>query len=96
MSQTDLQYVLRYRVGSDTYIGCAPNIQYNWKTDDWNIPVGGGFDTMIKIGPLPVKVGMEAYYFVKHGSDAFHNDWQLRFFFIPVLPSPDWSHSPLF
>jgi len=96
VSLTDFQYVLRYRVDSKTNIGCGPNIQYNWKTEDWNIPVGGGFDTLIKIGDLPVKVGMEAYYFVKHGADDFHNDWQLRFFFVPVLPSPSWSQSPLF
>jgi len=96
VSLTDLQYVLRYRVGADTYVGMAPDLSYNWKTETWNVPVGGGFDTLIKIGPLPVKIGMETYYYAKHGSDQLHNEWQLRIFFVPVLPSPDWSHHPLF
>jgi len=96
VSLTDFQPVIRYRLTPETNIGMAPNIQYNWKTKDWNVPVGLGMDTMINIGPLPVKIGFEAYYYVKHGSDAFHNDWQLRLFFVPVLPSPDWSRKALF
>jgi len=96
VSLTDFQYVIRYRLTNETNIGMGPNIQYNWETEDWNIPIGGGMDTLINIGPLPVKIGFEAYYYVKHGPDAFHNDWQLRFFFVPVLPSPSWSRDPLF
>jgi len=96
LSLTDFQPVIRYRLTPETNIGMAPNIQYNWKTEDWNVPLGLGMDTMINIGPLPVKIGFEAYYYVKHGPDDFHNDWQLRLFFVPVLPSPDWSRKALF
>ena len=94
---TDLQYVLRYRLTPETNIGMGPNMQYNWETDDFILPVGGGMDTMINIGPLPVKVGAEFYYYVARGSnDAFHNDWHARIFFVPILPSPKWSRKPLF
>ena len=96
VSLTDVQVVLRYRLTTETNIGMAPNIQYNWKSEEWNVPLGLGADTLIKIGPLPVKIGAEFYYYVEHGSDDFHNDWQMRLFFVPVLPSPKWSRTPLF
>lgn len=95
VSLTDFQPVIRYRLSQTTNIGMAPNWRYNWETDQASIPVGIGFDTMVKIGRLPVKVGLEAYYYVEK-SDEFAPDWQLRFLFIPVFPSPDWSKLPLF
>ena len=94
---TDVQYVLRYRLTKETNIGMGPNMQYNWNTHDFILPVGGGMDTMINIGPLPVKVGMEFYYYAAHGSnDDLHNDWHWRVFFVPILPSPKWSRNPIF
>ena len=93
---TDFQYVLRYRLTPETNIGMGPNMQYNWETDDFTLPVGGGMDTLIKIGKLPVKVGFEVYKYVKHGPDNLHNDWQARIFFVPILPSPKWSREPIF
>ena len=92
---TDIQYVLRYRYSPFTNIGMAPNIRYNWETDELSLPVGIGFDTLIKLGPLPVKIGLEAYYYVVQ-DDKFGPEWQLRFLFVPVLPSPEWSRKPLF
>jgi hypothetical protein len=73
----------------------APNWRYNWETKELDLPIGGGFDTLVKFGPLPIKVGVEAYYHVVR-DDNFGPEWQLRFFFIPVLPSPEWARKPLF
>ena len=92
---TDFQYIIRYRYSDVTNIGAAPNIQYNWETDELSLPVGIGFDTLIKIGKLPAKIGLEAYYFVVQ-DEKFGPEWQLRFLFVPVLPAPEWSRNPLF
>lgn len=96
---SDLQYILRYRLTPETNIGMSPNIQYNWEKDNsddrLSFPVGLGMDTMIKIGPLPVKIGGEAYYYLT-GPDSASREWQLRLFFTPVLPSPGWSKKPIF
>jgi hypothetical protein len=92
---TDFQYVIRYRYSNSTNIGIGPNIQYNWETDELSLPVGMGFDTLVKIGKLPVKVGAELYYYVVQDDD-FGPQWQLRLFFVPVVPAPDWSRKPLF
>ena len=84
-----------YRVDAATNIGCAPNIRYNWETDQLTLPIGIGADTLIKIGKLPVKIGAEFYYFLE-SDDDFGQEWQLRLLFVPVLPSPGWSKTPLF
>jgi hypothetical protein len=92
---TDIQPILRYRLDAKTNIGFAPNIRYNHVTDELSLPVGLGGDTLVMLGPLPVKVGFEAYYYPV-ADDNFGPKWQLRFLFIPVLPSPEWSRNPLF
>jgi hypothetical protein len=92
---TDFQYIIRYRYSGKTNIGAAPNVQYNWETDQLNLPIGIGFDTLIKLGPLPVKVGAEIHKYVVKDDD-FGPDWLLRLYFVPVVPSPAWSKSPLF
>jgi hypothetical protein len=95
VSLTDVQIILRYRLNALTNIGMAPNWRYNWETKELDLPIGIGVDTLVKLGPLPVKVGVETYYHVVR-DDNFGPEWQLRFFFVPVLPSPDWSREPLF
>ena len=92
---TDVQPIIRYRVSNKTNIGIAPNWRYNWETDQLTLPLGMGGDTLIKMGPLPVKVGLEAYYYAVRDKD-FGPVFQFRFLFIPVLPSPEWSRTPIF
>jgi hypothetical protein len=60
-----------------------------------SLPVGMGFDTLVKLGPLPTKVGVELYYYAVQ-DDNYGPEWQLRFYFSPVLPAPKWSREALF
>lgn len=95
---TDIQYVLRYRLSPATNIGFGPNIQANWEADSdnrWTVPVGLGGDTLVKLGPLPVKIGLEAYYNVIRPDD-FGAEWQIRLLFVPVIGAPKWSQKPMF
>ena len=95
---TDVQYIIRYRLSPQTNIGMAPNIQYNWNADSGDklrFPIGGGISTVVMLGRLPVGIGVEAYYYAET-PDTFGPEYQFRFFFTPVLPSPDWSRVPIF
>ncbi|MGB5209787.1 MAG: hypothetical protein WBP60_04615 [Gammaproteobacteria bacterium] len=92
---TDIQPIVRYRLSQTTNIGMAPNWRYNHESDQLSLPIGIGFDTLVKLGPLPTKIGLEAYYYVAKDDD-FGPTWQLRFLFVPVLPAPGWSRQPLF
>ena len=77
----------------------SPNIRYNWEPDDSDekltLPVGIGFDDFTKIGPVPLKWGAEVHYFVEQ-PDSLGPKWQIRLFFIPVVPAPQFSKKPLF
>jgi hypothetical protein len=95
VSLTDFQPIIRYRVNNKTNIGLAPNWRYNWETDQLSLPLGMGADTLIYMGPLPVKVGLEAYYYVERDDD-FGPKFQFRLLFVPVLPAPEWSRTPIF
>lgn len=95
VSLTDIQPVIRYRLSPLTNIGMAPNWRYNHETDEASIPLGIGFDTLVKMGKVPVKVGAEFYHYVQ-SDDDFGPDWAVRLLFVPVLPSPEWSRQPLF
>jgi len=95
---TNIQYFGYYRYNANTNIGFSPNISANWEmgnSDVWTVPIGGGFNHVTKIGPLPVRLGVEVYYHVVK-PDAFGPTWQLRLTFIPVVPKPAATKRPLF
>lgn len=98
VSLTDIQYIGRYRINQDTNIGFSPNIRYNHEATSgnrWSIPVGLGIDTMIKLGPVPAKIGIEFYHYVEQ-ADPFGPEWQVRLFLVPVIPAPSWTKKSLF
>jgi len=95
VNKTNFQYVLFYRLTAETKIGMSPNIIYDWEKDSYDVPVGLGVNTLTKIGKLPITVGAEVQYHMSD-NDAIHNQWHLRLLFVPILPSPGWSKTPLF
>ena len=92
---TNFQFIYRYRVTPTTNIGGTPNIIYNWDTDEATIPLGIGADTIVKIGPLPMKIGAEFQYFPAQ-PDLYGPEWQIRFVFVPIIPAPAFAKNPLF
>ena len=98
VSLSNIQYLCYYRLTDDINIGFGPNITADWTADSdqrWTIPVGLGFNKTVKIGPLPVKMGVEVYHYLE-SPDNFGPDWGLRFIFAPVVPKPGFSKKPIF
>lgn len=76
----------------------VPTATADWTADSdqrWTVPVGLGINTTTKIGPLPVKIGVEVYYYVEK-PDNFGADMGLRFIFSPIIPKPGFSKIPIF
>jgi hypothetical protein len=95
---TDFQYLLYYRLTPETNVGMGPNIQMNWDADSGEklrLPVGLGGNTLVFLGPLPVKMGLEYHYYVEQ-PDLVGPEHQIRFLLSAVLPAPEWSRTPLF
>ena len=89
---------LRYRLTPFTSIGCSPNLHVDWVPDGRNrltFPIGFGGDTLIKLGPLPVRVGTEFQYYPITPEVAGPQS-NLRLTLTPVIPAPEWSKRPLF
>ncbi|HSO81676.1 hypothetical protein [Thiocapsa sp.] len=89
-NQTDIQYFINYRLSGTQLIGMSPNITIDWTADSGNqltLPVGLGYSNVYKIGPLPVRVAIEAQYSLI-APDNVGRDWNLRLLFIPVIPNP--------
>ncbi|UNP90265.1 hypothetical protein MNZ22_08600 [Aeromonas encheleia] len=89
---TNIQYFIQRNIPGDAgwHVGMSPNVTVNWKADSGNqvsFPVGLGASRIIKIGSLPVRIGAEVQYAVIHPDDQLGNRWNLRFMFVPVIPT---------
>ena len=54
---TDFQYVIRKKINPFFQVGTGPNIQYNWETEDWSVPIGIGMDSTTKWRNIPFRWG---------------------------------------
>jgi hypothetical protein len=91
VSQMNLQYFFYYAPNADWEIGMSPNMFVNWNATSGNqltFPVGLGIHRNFNIGQVPVCLGIEAYYSVVHPDEAPGSRWDIRIYFMPVVPAP--------
>ncbi|WP_202304190.1 hypothetical protein [Dryocola clanedunensis] len=89
-NHTDIQYFINYRLSGTELVGMSPDITIDWKKDQGDrltFPVGLGYSNVIKMGKLPVRFAVEMQYSVISPDDV-GSRWNLKFMFIPVIPSP--------
>jgi hypothetical protein len=88
-SQLNLQPFAGYFFGEGWSIGYSGNIVANWKSakyeDRWTVPIGMGISKVLKVGKLPVKIGIAGQYMPRH-PDAFGQQWNILFSITPVIP----------
>jgi len=88
-NQMNLQPFAGYFLPGGWSIGYSGNILANWKADSsgdvWTVPIGVGIGKLIKLGPLPVKIGLAAQYMVHH-PDNFGQKWNIQLSVTPVIP----------
>jgi hypothetical protein len=74
------QYFINYNMKKGWYLTTAPINTSNWEADDagdrWNVPLGGGFGKIFKVGKQPFNAQISAYKNVV--KPEFGADWQLR------------------
>lgn len=83
------QYFIVYQLGDGWYLNSAPIITVNWNADSgqqWRVPFGAGGGKLVFIGPLPVNLQSQAYYFAV--APDIGPDWQLRVQVQVLLPRP--------
>ena len=68
-----------YHFGDGWALSSSPEITANWIAtgNKWTVPVGGGVSKVIRIGELPVKLEVAAYYNAIRPT-ASQDPWQLQ------------------
>jgi hypothetical protein len=89
ISQMNLQYFFAYFPAAGWSVGTSPNMLVNWyarkNSNKVTFPIGLNISKVVKIGPLPVKIGVQGQYMPVH-PDAFGQKWDLQFSVTPVIP----------
>lgn len=85
-SLTTIQPILTYLAGGGWAIGTTGSMSYNWEAEQWTIPIQLLISKTMKIGKLPVKVALEANYYVEK-ADALGQEWMVGINITPVVPN---------
>ena len=89
-NQMNLQPFASYFLPGGWGIGYSGNILANWKADSagdvWTVPIGIGVSKVVKLGPLPVKLGLSVQYMIHH-PDNFGQQWNIQLGVTPVIPN---------
>jgi hypothetical protein len=88
-NQMNLQPIASYFLPDGWSIGYSGNILANWKAekagDTWTVPLGLGINKVLKLGKLPVKVGLAGQYMLHH-PDFGAQKWNIQLSVTPVIP----------
>ena len=94
-ASTALQLWYWFNVGGGYQVGGSPIVTYDWAEDDsdeaWTVPVNLGVAKTIKVGELPIKLSLEAIYYIEQ-PDSFGPHWGLQLTIAPVIPNPFERH----
>jgi len=88
-SQTNIQYFLARLLPGAWQISMSPNILIDWRADGRNqvtFPLGLGVGRTFRLGGVPILSLLEFQWMPVHPDD-FGQRFNIRFNFIPVLPS---------
>ncbi|MCZ6655627.1 MAG: transporter [Planctomycetota bacterium] len=92
----DTQVFALYQIPDTQWkVGMTPNITYDFKTEQWNVPVGLGATTIVKLfDKIPTRILFEVQYYLEQ-DDNFGPEWNFRFLFAPIVPKPKAFQKPL-
>lgn len=85
-STSQLQLFLKFLPGGGWSYGSAPIMNYDWKAEEWTIPLNVTVDKTVILGKMPLKIGLELNYYVEQ-PDLFGPEWMIGLSFTPVVPN---------
>lgn len=89
-SVTAGQYFYVINLKNAWQITGQPTWSYNHKADKGSkltLPIGTGFNKVVRFGKLPLKIGAQYWYYVAQ-NENFGPKHQIRFSIIPIIPLP--------
>ena len=85
-STSQLQVFLKFLPGDGWAVGTSPIMNYDWKSEEWTVPLNLDVSKTVMFGNLPVKLEFEANYYVVQ-PDLFGPEWMIGFNITPVVPN---------
>lgn len=74
-----MQPFVNYNMGNGWYLVSSPIVTVNWRapgSQQWTVPLGGGFGKIVHWGRLPVNLQLAGYYNVASPTEG--PNWQIR------------------
>ena len=88
-NQMNLQPFLVFFLPKGWSVGYSGNILANWEADDtediWTVPIGVQVAKVLKLGKLPVKLGLAVQYMPVRPRN-FGQEWNFQLSVTPVIP----------
>lgn len=87
VNQFLLQYFVNYNMKKGWYLTTGPIITANWRAPSggkWNVPLGGGFGRVMKLGFQPVNLSAQFYGNAVHPAGS--SSWTARFSLVFLFP----------
>jgi len=84
VNRTFLQPFLAYTTKSATTFNLNTESTYDWDDDQWTVPIQAGISQLVKLGQLPVSIGLFGRYWAEGPESA--PDWSIRFVFTFLFP----------
>ena len=85
----NLQPFVAYFLPDGWSVGYSGTVLANWKADKagdvWTVPLGLIVGKVVKIGKIPVRIGLAGQYLV-HRPDTLGQKWNIQFKVVPVIP----------
>lgn len=85
-STSQLQLFLKFLPGGGWSVGTGPIMSYDWKSEEWTIPLNLGASRTVMFGTTPVKLELEVNYYVEQ-PDLFGPETMISFNITPVVPN---------
>ncbi len=85
-STSQLQVVLKYLPGNAWAVSTSPIMNYDWKAEEWTVPLNLDVSKTVLLGKIPLKLNLEANYYIEQ-PDPFGPEWMIGFNITPVVPN---------
>jgi hypothetical protein len=77
ISTTFVQPFVSYITKTKTTFGVNTESTYDWKTDQWTVPVNATMSQLLKIGPQIFQISLGARYWAESGDNG-PDEWGVR------------------
>jgi len=85
-STSQLQLFLVSLPGGGWSVGTKPIINYDWKAEEWTVPLNLSISKTFMVGKMPLKLALDMNYYVDQ-PDLFGPEWMIGFEITPVVPN---------